>query len=168
MTRLVLPDDFDRTARRDWRVWLALIGGGAALAFAQLASTAPVCAASGTCSAPITAIVSLVGLVLLTGGALALWRNPSRGSRFDPVTGELHWWQHRHTGQLGHGGQIHPTDIMRFTIHTHDEGEETIYLIDQAGEVRLWFDAEVLPRRERAAWFDQVGAAYPHITINRR
>lgn len=163
-----LPPPFEVSARRDWRPWACLTVGGAFAVFAQLASSAEACAASGTCSQLLTAGVTGAGLLACGTGALALWRNASRGSRFDSLTGELRWWQHRRADDPGLHGAIHPRDIAAFRLIAHDEGEDTIQLVDNAGEIRLWFDGEVLPRKDRDAWFAQVLAAWPHIGMERR
>lgn len=115
----------------------------------------------------ITAICLLAGLAFFIGGAVALWRNGSRGARFDPVSGELEWWQHRTSRDPGLHGRIHPRDILRFIIVERDESDDAIFLVDRDELACAWFDAEVLPWGERVQWIEQVVAAYPHIVLKR-
>lgn len=161
------PPPFERSARRDWRVWLCLLAGAAFAGFATIASREEACRASGSCSPLITALVTFIGLAFAAFGALALWRNGSRGSRFDPLTGELTWWQHRRAGDPGLCGSIHPREIARIVIARQSDSADEVHLIGADGLARAHFNAEVLPWQAEA-WARQLAQAWPHIAVEIR
>ncbi len=158
------PSPFERSARRDPRVWLSLIAGAGVTAFATIASQREACSVSGSCSQVLTAVVTLVGLMFFGSGGVALWRNGRRGARIDPASGELEWWLHRRAGDPGLGGRIHPRDIARIVIDKQRESTDEVHLIGTDGLAREHFGPEVLPWKFEL-WAEQLAEAWPHIVV---
>lgn len=161
-----LPPAFSCSARQDWRPWACLVLGNGFAGMAVYASRPAACAAGAECSPWLSAAGLLIGLGFAAAGAAALWRNASRGSCFDPVSGELHWWQHRRRGAAGLGGSIDPVRIARIRlIHKTDTADE-IHLFDTDGQRLAHFDSEVVPW-DHQQWAAQLCASFPHIALEK-
>jgi hypothetical protein len=94
-----LPAAFECSARRDLRVWFCLIFG-IAIICAGVALSRPEACTDG-CPSISTAVLQFVGGLFALFASVHMWRNASRGSKFDPATGELHWWHSRTLQDLG-------------------------------------------------------------------
>jgi hypothetical protein len=166
-SRAALPADFDCSARRDWRYWLCLCFGlavfGAGLALSRPEAGGQL---DGFPSFAAT-LMQFVGGLFVILGLLALWRNANRGSRFDPATGELHWWHSRTSLDPGVSGFIHPADIKRIILIKQDSREDETILIGPDDRTVPGFGSNVIHWRSDV-WAKQLVNAYPHIKVEER
>lgn len=155
---------YERSARTDLRIWLMLAVG---LGFAWAGSTidpATNCDESGECAPWLVPVAQWMGYAFSLAGFGVLWANPRRGSRIDPVTGDLIWWQGRVGSGAGDEGRIHPSQIGRIRIVRESESEDQLHLYDRAGERQPYFDAEVVPWRSEQ-WAERLVREWPHILL---
>jgi hypothetical protein len=88
--------------------------------------------------------------------------NTSRGSRLDPATGDLVWWQNRTRKHAGEHGRIHPSQIGRIRLTKESERADTVHLYNLEGVRQPYFDAEVIPTAIEK-WAGRLVARWPHI-----
>lgn len=155
---------FERSARRDPRFWMLFLVGAIFVWGASSIDPAQNCSESGECAPILVPIAWLAGLVATMSGAAWLIVNPRCGSRIDPATGRLEWWQNRVGAHDGDTGSIAPADIAQLRIVLDSDGPNEVHLYDLAGERQHFFDVEVIPWRiER--WANRLTERYPHIKI---
>jgi hypothetical protein len=158
---------YERSARRDIRIWLILLVG---FAFAWVGSTidpATNCSESGECAPWLVPIAKWVGIGALLISLSQLWVNPRRGSKLDPATGDLIWWQRRVGDKSGDEGRIHPSRIGRILIVRESEGNDGVHLYDLEDQRQPYFDSEVIPwPNER--WAERLADEWPHIVVEVR
>ncbi len=161
------PPSFERSARRDFRIWLLLLFG---IFFAWAGSTidpATNCDESGDCAPWLVPIAKWMGIGALLVSLAQLWANPRRGSRFDAETGEFVWWQQRVGRAGGDMGRIDPSQIGRIVVIRESDNTDQVHLYDRAGQRQAYFDNEVIPwTHER--WTAALKRAWPHIEIEIR
>jgi hypothetical protein len=150
---------YEVTARRDWLLWVLLLS---ALVFAYAGWTvdpASNCSEDGSECAPwLVYVAKFMGTLLSVRFVIALLRNPSRGSRIDPQTGELIWWHASHIK-----GRIHPTAIGVIRVRRNSDGE-VLSLYSLRGEQQFGFTDSVVPKPiER--WARTMSERWPHIVI---
>ncbi|CAN5175777.1 hypothetical protein BH10PSE13_BH10PSE13_03870 [soil metagenome] len=158
---------FERSARRDFRMWAILLVG---LVFAWAGSVvdpATNCDESGECAPWLVPVAKWTGIIFAMAGAGQLWANPSRGSRIDAATGDLVWWQRRIGTRGGDEGRIHPSRIARIEIVRQSDSADAVHLFDCNGERLAYFDEEVIPLQQER-WTKRLTEAWPHILVNVR
>ena len=159
---LIAP--YERSARLDLRVWLMFLVGLGFFATGTIVDPAANCSSDGDCAPWLVPVAKWLGVAFALMGAGQLAANPRRGSRLDPVTGDLLWWQGR-TGRFANRqGRIHPTQISRIRIARNSDGDDSISLFDLQGNRQPWFDAEVIPWPQDR-WIARFTAHWPHIVV---
>lgn len=162
-----LPQDFECSARRDVRYWLCLVLGFALLAASISLSRAEYCQQPNNCTGWAISILQFTGGMFAIFGLVYLRRNASRGSRFDPATGELHWWYDRTISDPGVSGHAHPRDIKRIILVSQESSSDETILIGPDDRPLPGFESRVIPWRNDI-WARKLVAAYPHIVIEDR
>lgn len=159
--------DYHSSARRDWRIW-GMIGAGLFFAWAG-ASVDPLtnCDEAGNCAPWLVPLAYWMGVGLLLSGLAIAWANPRRGSRIDPATGDLIWWQCRIGGREGDCGRIHPSAIGLIRIIRQSDSSDELHLYDGGGDRQPYFDAEVVPWPQDK-WVERLVTAWPHIRVDIR
>jgi hypothetical protein len=158
---------FERSARRDIRWWMLVLVSMVFVYAGSVVDPAQNCDESGNCAPWLVPIAKWMGVVFGLLGAAHLWANPRRGSRIDPATGDLVWWQERFGMSGGKQGRIHPSRIGEIRIVAQSETIDEVHLYDLAGERQAHFDGEVIPAPfER--WARALAAAYPKIKVDVR
>jgi hypothetical protein len=159
---------YGHCARRDLRWWMLLLVGGGMFWAGLMVDPAKNCDSSGQQCAPwLVPVAIVIGGVFGLLGAARLVTNPRQGSRIDPATGDLVWWQERFGTSGGKEGRIHPSQIGRISIVSQSDDMDEVHLYDLAGERQHYFDGEVIPSPFEA-WARKLAAAYPHIKIDTR
>ncbi len=159
-----LPPAFERSARRDVRWWALFLIGAVFMYAGSVVDPQSNCSEGGECAPWLVPVAYLVGMVAAAAGAGHLWANPRRGSCFDPLTGELVWWQNRTFRHSGVEGRIAPERISRIRIVPQDDSADAVHLYDLGGERQPYFDSEVIPW-PYDRWAGQLAARYPGIRI---
>ncbi|OAN79576.1 hypothetical protein A8B78_12685 [Jannaschia sp. EhC01] len=159
--------DFERTARRDYRMWLAAIAGllMAALAIGTLTDTRVM----AIDDAPLwMSLIFLIAGAAMGGAAtFALIANTSRGCRVDLDAGTLIWWQLRLAGQsLAQKHSIAISDIDRILVDQSGDGL-SLKLYDTSGGVRDSFGEHCLPP-DYDTWIATLTDLFPTIRVERR
>lgn len=158
---------FERAARRDVRMWLAVAVG--ALMVVMAINTG---AGSGPLhveDAPLWMILifGILGAGMAGVALLCLIANTSRGCRVDLAKDTLTWWQLRFKGQPLEGKHtIALAEISRFRVDRSGDGL-TISLFDIHGRRREEFNAESLPK-DYDTWLETLVERHPHIQIERQ
>lgn len=159
---------YERSARHDIRWWGMFLVGSMMCYGASMVEPAKNCDESGRECAPwLVPVAMVVGGVFGLVGAARLAANPRQGSRIDPATGELVWWQERFGAAGGKEGRIHPLQISRISIVSQIDDMDEVHLYDLAGERQHYFDGEVIPSPFEG-WARKLAEAYPHIKIDVR
>jgi hypothetical protein len=109
-------------------------------------------------------VAKWLGFFVTLMGAGQLPANTRRGSRIDPETGELTWWQNRTARSSRQEGRIHPTRISRIRIKRNSDGDDQISLFDLQGNRQPWFDAAVIPWPQEQ-WITRFAAEWPQIEV---
>lgn len=161
-----LPDDFtfERSARRDFRFWAILLFGAVFLYAGLTIDPQSNCSEGGECAPWLVPIAAVIGALATVTAAARLLANTRRGSRIDPDTGELVWWQNRASGHPGDHGRIHPQEISRIRIVKESESTDGVHLYDRDGVRQAYFDADVLPWQIEE-WAERLVARWPHIAL---
>lgn len=154
---------FSSSARRDIRIWGMFIVGSVFVYGGLTIDPASNCNDAGECAPWLVPIAFVVGVVFALAGLARLIANPKRGSRIDPETGVLTWWQNRTVVQEGDSGSIDPADIGRIRIVKCDDSADQVHLYDRAGERQPYFDEEVIGDAER--WAEAMKARWPNIVM---
>lgn len=156
---------YERSARTDLRVWMMFVVGLGFLAAGLTVDPADNCSEDGRDCAPwLVPIAKWMGVIVALMGAGQLAANTRRGSRIDPETGDLLWWQNRTATHSRQEGRIHPSQISRIRIARSDDGADQISLFDLEGNRQFWFDAEVIPWPQDR-WIARFAAEWPHIRV---
>lgn len=92
-----------------------------------------------------------------------LWANPQRGMRFDPVSGELVWWQNRTRRNAGDEGRVAPEHISRIRIVSTSD-TTALHVYDLAGQRLPYLDEEVISGLPQA-WANRMVERWPHIEL---
>ncbi|MFM5906142.1 MAG: hypothetical protein ACKOPO_00900 [Novosphingobium sp.] len=161
-----LPDSYayEKSARFDPRFWLLLMFGGVFLYGGLTIDPQTNCSEAGECAPWLVPIAALIGILTTVMGAGQLLANARRGSRFDPATGDLVWWQNRTRTQAGDHGRIHPSQISRIRIVKESEAADGVHLYNLEGDRQHFFDAEVIPW-DVEGWAARLTARWPHIEL---
>lgn len=156
--------DFERSARRDLRVWmLFLVGVGFAIT-GSIVDPATNCSSDGECAPWLVPIAKWMGIVFGVVGFGQLVTNARRGSRIDRETGDLVWWCNRAGRAGGQGGRIAPADIGLIRISRRSESADDVGLFHRDGTPLPWFSNEVVPwPYER--WAERMAQRWPHIRV---
>lgn len=162
-----LPDDFayERSARRDFRFWALLLFGTVFLYAGLTIDPQANCSESGECAPWLVPIAAIMGALATVAAIAQITANTRRGSRIDPETGDLVWWQNRASGNLGDHGRIHPGEISRIRVVKESENADGVHLYNTDGTRQAFFDAEVLPWKVED-WAARLVARYPHIVLD--
>ncbi|WP_310530890.1 hypothetical protein [Novosphingobium sp.] len=162
-----MPKNFayERSARGDFRFWALLLFGAVFLYAGLTIDPQTNCNESGECAPWLVPIAAIMGALATATAIARLLANTRRGSRFDPDTGDLVWWQNRANGYPGDHGRIHPAEIGRIRIVKESEGADGVHLYDRHGNRQPFFDSEVFPGRAEH-WAAQLIARYPHIKLD--
>lgn len=156
---------YERSARRDIRWWAMFLVGSVFFYAGTVVDPATNCDSSGRECAPwLVPVAKWMGIVFALSGAAYLAANPNRGSRFDPKTGDLVWWQHRFGSSGGKEGRIHPSQISRIRIVSQSDSMDEVHLYNLAGERQAFFDGEVIPSPFEK-WAQDLAAKWPHIQV---
>ena len=155
---------YERSARRDIRAWGMFIIGTVFFYAGLTVDPRSNCSSSGECAPWLVPIALIVGAAIGLGGLGQLLANPRRGSRFDPESGVLIWWQNRVGTSDGDVGQIAPTDIGTIRIVKQSEGSDEIHLYDLNGNRQFYFDEEVIPH-DQERWSKAMTDRWPHIQV---
>ena len=159
---------YERSARRDIRWWGMFLVGSVMCYGASTVEPAKNCDELGRECAPwLVRVVMVVGGVFGLLGAARLVVNPRSGSRIDPLTGDLLWWQERFGTRSGKQGRIHPSRISRISIVSQSDSMDEVHLYDLAGERQPYFDGEVIPSPVEG-WAKTLAESYPHIRVDVR
>lgn len=161
-----LPDSFahEVSARRDVRFWAMLLFGAVFFWGGVTIDPQTNCSEDGECAPWLVPVAAGIGALVLLAGTAQLWANTRRGSRIDPETGDLVWWQNRASGHDGDSGRIHPSQISRLRIVKESEGADGVHLYDLAGQRQHFFDGEVIPW-DAEKWAARLAARWPHIKV---
>ena len=154
---------FSSSARRDVRAW-GMFVVGAVFVFAAYSADPKNCSSNGECAPWLLPIAFVMGALIGLAGLGMLMANPSRGSRFDPDTGELVWWQNRVGTSGGDEGRIAPEEISRIRINRRDEGGDELHLYNREGVRQFYFDEEVIGW-DAQRWGEAMRERWPHITV---
>ncbi len=156
---------YSRSARQDVRAW-GMFVVGAVFVFTAL-STDPQknCNDSGECAPWLIPIAFAIGAVVALGGLGLLMANPNRGSRIDPETGMLIWWQNRFGTHGGDEGRIDPADIAMIRFDKSNESRDEVHLYDRQGNRQFYFDEEVIPW-DQERWAKAMTDRWPHIKVD--
>ncbi|MEO8650947.1 MAG: hypothetical protein ABI391_01515 [Hyphomicrobiaceae bacterium] len=159
---------FERSARRDIRWWGMFLVGSIMCYGASTIESAQNCDESGRDCAPwLVPFVMVVGGVFGLLGAARLVANHRNGSRIDPATGDLIWWQGRYGTGGGNEGRIHPSRIGRISIVSQSDDMDEVQLYDLDGERQPYFDGEVIPVPFEG-WARQLAEKWPNIQVEHR
>lgn len=164
MTDRAVIAPFERSARRDLRVWLMFLVGLGFLAAGLTVDPASNCGADGECAPWLVPVAKWMGAIVTLAGAGQLVANTRRGSRIDPASGDLLWWQNRTAQSSRREGRIHPSQISRIRISRNSDGDDHISLYDLQGNRQPWFDAEVIPWPQDR-WIARFAAEWPQIVV---
>lgn len=157
--------DYEHSARRDFRWWGLFLVGAVFLYAGSVVDPATNCDPSGRECAPwLVPIAKWMGAAFGLLGAARLVANPRSGSRIDPVTGDLVWWQERCGTSGGKEGRIHPSQISVIRIVPQSEDMDEVHLYDLGGVRQPYFDGEVIPWPFET-WAKRLGEKWPHIRI---
>jgi hypothetical protein len=157
--------DYEHSARRDIRWWGLFIVGAVFFYAGLIVDPATNCDPSGReCASWLVPIAKWIGGVFGLLGAALLVANPSSGSRIDPATGDLTWWQFRYGPSGGKEGRIHPSRIGRIRIVSQSDNMDEVHLYDLDGVRQLYFDGEVIPSPFEK-WVKQLAERWPHIHV---
>jgi hypothetical protein len=159
---------YGHSARRDLRWWMLLLVGSGMFYAGLIVDPAKNCDESGRECAPwLVPVAMVIGGVFGLLGAARLITNPRQGSRIDPATGDLVWWQERFGRDGGKEGRIHPSQIGRISIVSQSDDMDEVHLYDLAGERQAYFDGEVIPSPFEG-WAKTLAEKYPHIQVDVR
>lgn len=155
---------YERSARTDLRAWLMLMVGAVFMYGGATIDPRDNCSNSGECAPWLVPLAFIVGAVFGLGGFAQLLANPRRGSRIDPETGTLIWWQNRVGSSEGDSGQIAPARIGAIRIVKQSEGSDEVHLYDLDGKRQFYFDEEVIPQ-DQERWVKAMTDRWPHIKV---
>ena len=155
---------YERSARTDLRAWGITIVGACFMFGGATIDPADNCNSSGECAPWLVPLAFVVGAVFGLGGFAQLLANPRRGSRIDPETGALTWWQNRVGKSDGDSGHIAPSDIGSIRIVKQSEGSDEVHLYDLKGNRQFYFDEEVIPH-DQDRWTKAMTDRWPHIEV---
>ena len=158
--------NYSRSARGDLRAWAMLVGGVVFMLAGRLVNPLENCSESGECAPWLIPLAFVAGAAVGLGGLAQLLANPKRGSRIDPESGALVWWQNRFGDSEcgGDAGQIDPANISLIRIIVRSEGSNEVHLYDINGERQFFFDEEVVPW-DQQGWAKAMTLRWPHIRI---
>ena len=155
---------YHRSARQDLRAW-AMFLIGAVFVFAGLTiDPQSNCNEAGECAPWLVPVALVMGAAVGLGGLGQLLANPNRGSRIDPDSGRLIWWQNRFGSSGGDEGSIDPADIALIRIIKQDESSDGIHLYNHAGERQFYFDDEVIGWNQEG-WAKAMTDRWPQIKM---
>lgn len=155
---------YDRSGRQDVRAWGMFLMGAVFVWAALSVDPQKNCNDSGECAPWLIPIAFVMGGLIGLGGLGQLLANPNRGSRIDPETGDLIWWQNRFGASGGDEGRINPAQIRLIRIRKMDEASDQIHLYDQNEDRLFYFDEEVVPS-DLEGWAAAMVERWPHIRI---
>jgi hypothetical protein len=163
MARQRDPLTYHAHARRDLRPWGMFVIGAVFAYAGWTVDPLDNCNDSGECAPWLVPLAFVLGAGLGLAGLAQLLANPQRGSRIDPATGHLTWWQNRTATHAGDHGHIAPTQIGLIRVVPQDDSADAVHLYDLAGERQHFFDEEVIgdPR----AWAQAMKQRWPHIRV---
>jgi len=170
MTATPASDDiphYERSARTDYRIWLLFLVGMAFAVTGSLVDPAQNCNDSGECAPWLVPVAKWMGVIFALGAGGQLLGNPRRGSRLDPETGDLVWWQNRFGVTGNNEGRIHPGKIGRILIAQRDEQDDLVRLYDRDGKAQAFFDNEVIPWPYET-WAARLQRRWPHIVVEKK
>lgn len=155
---------FSSSARCDLRVWGMFVVGAVFVFAAFSVDPQKNCGSNGECAPWLVPIAFVMGALVGLSGLGMLMANPNRGSRLDPDTGELVWWQNRYGTKGGDEGRIAPEEISLIRIDRRSESKNEVHLYNREGERQFYFDEEVIgwdPER----WGEAMRERWPHIAV---
>ena len=156
---------YERSARTDIRAWGMFIVG-AVFVFAALSiDPQDNCNEAGECAPWLVPLAFVMGATVGIGGLAQLIANPRRGSRIDPETGALIWWQNRVGFGPGDEGAINLQHIGSIRIVKQSEGSDEVHLYDRNGVRQFYFDEEVRPC-DQEGWVKALIEQWPHIRLD--
>jgi hypothetical protein len=158
---------FSSSARRDLRIWGMFIIGAVFVWAALTVHPDENCNSNGECAPWLLPIAFAVGALFGLSGLATLIVNPNRGSRIDPETGELIWWQNRAGASGGDEGRIAPEEISLIRVDRGGEGKNQVHLYNREGERQFYFDEEVIGW-DAEAWSEAMRKRWPHINVDLR
>ncbi|MFM5929867.1 MAG: hypothetical protein ACKOPQ_03055 [Novosphingobium sp.] len=161
-----LPDTYtyERCGRFDLRFWALLLLGSVFLYGGLTIDPQTNCSEGGECAPWLVPVAALIGILATVMALSHLLANTRRGSRIDPQTGELVWWQNRTRGHEGDHGRIHPSQIGRLRLVKESETADAVHLYDLQGQRLHYFDEEVIPWNVEK-WAARLIARWPHIVF---
>lgn len=149
--------NFEKSARSDFRMWLALAVGVlfvACVAFNAI-DESPLW---------MRGVFLILGVVLAASSGAALVLNTSRGCRVEGD--DLVWWQMKFRDrELSGKNRIALSQIAKLRIDLSGDGVD-IALFDTAGQKQTPFSALSLPH-DYEAWVEKLCANFPDIEIER-
>lgn len=157
--------DFEQSARRDIAHWLLLAMGSLFLILSLSIAPSENCDESGHCYPLLVWIARAFGGFVALGSSVMLIRNPRRGIRFVPETGELLWWDYHKGAATSAAGRIPVSDVARIEILS-DTDDITVRLIDHAGHPVPGFSKDVLPWPYHR-WAEKLVTTWPRISLHR-
>jgi hypothetical protein len=122
------------------------------------------CNKAGECAPCLIPIAFVIGAAVGLGGLGLLIANPGRGSRIDPDSGELIWWQNRFGASGGDEGRINPLDVSRIRIVKMSERSDEVHLYNREGARQFYFDEEVIGW-DQEGWAKAMIERWPHIRV---
>jgi hypothetical protein len=155
---------YSRSARTDVRPWAMFIIGAIFVLTSLSIDPQTNCNDAGECAPWLVPIAFVMGAAVGLSGLGMLLANPNRGSRIDPDSGELIWWQNRFGTAGGDEGRIHPSEISRIRIVKMSDGSDEVHLYDRAGARQYYFDEEVIGW-DQERWAKAMTEHWPHIRV---
>ncbi|MDA8746630.1 hypothetical protein N9M66_00280 [Litoreibacter sp.] len=156
--------DFERTSRKDFRVWLAFAIGGVIV----IAAYDSLFGSNILRSAPgpewLTMVMLVAGLAMFVVASICLIFNTSQGCMVVDDTEELIWWQMKFTKQdLSRKRKIKLRDIQSVRIDKSSDGLD-VALYDIVGAKQDTFSEALLPP-DYEAWIARLIERWPHIKV---
>lgn len=152
---------YSKTARREVRVWAALIIGAGLTWVSFQVDPQLNCDGTGSCNSWVVYIARAMGGFFALSGISLLIGNHPRGSGIDKATGELVWWYGRAEGLHRHL----LSNISRIRIDLDSESADEIHIFDKAGDRIAFQGSEAVPWPTED-WAKRIIERYPNIELD--
>jgi len=155
---------FEQNARKDIRIWMALVVGLVLLCVSLDDLIGPGFFKPAEGPTWLKVVMFLAGLGMFVTALTCLVFNASRGCFLNEETEELIWWQMRFAHQGSHTkSKIKLLEIAVLRIDNSNDGLE-VSMYNSAGKKQDNFSEAVLPKDSRR-WIKSLVSEWPHIRI---